>query len=120
MYTVRKSFSFCASHELEELEKGHPCMRVHGHNYEVTVECRAAEVNEDGFVLDYRKMEPAKKLFDEAFDHRHLNDFIIFQPSAENLAKHFFNLLENHIPNLFAIEVSETPKSTARYQPRNY
>ncbi len=120
MFTVRKSFEFCASHELKGLEKGHPCMQIHGHNYEVIIECRSSYVNENGFVLDYRKMEPAKKMFDAAFDHRHLNDFLSFQPSAENLAKHFFTLLEKHIPNLFAVEVCETPKTSARYQPKHY
>ncbi len=90
MYKVSKEFDFCASHCLKGLEKNHPCMRTHGHNYKVIIEMESEELNDNGFVLDYRDMEPIKKFFNDGFDHKHLNDFLPFQPSAENIARHIY------------------------------
>ena len=117
MYTIRKEFNFSASHQLEGLQpEDHPCMRVHGHNYVVTVEMRSPFLNPQDFVLDYREMEPIKKYLDSTFDHRHLNDVMIPQPSAENIARVIFDYCKTRYPMLFAVEVSETPKTTARYE----
>jgi len=115
MYTITKEFNFSASHALEDLEPGHPCMRVHGHNYKVTIELKSQSLNDDGFVCDYRKFEPIKQLLDKGFDHKHLNDFLDFQPSAENIAQHLFDLIAPHFPLLSAVIVSETDKTFARY-----
>lgn len=118
MYSVRKEFAFSASHCLEGLPDGHPCSRTHGHNYVVTVELTSAKLNPTGFVVDYRALEPIKKYIDSKLDHQHLNYVLPFNPTAENLAKHIFNCFEKQFPQLFAVEVSETPKTVARYTPQ--
>ena len=51
MYIITKEFAFSASHQLTHLVDGHPCARVHGHNYIIVVELSAEELNEQGFVL---------------------------------------------------------------------
>ena len=116
MFKISKEFEFCASHSLINLEEGHSCMRIHGHNYKVIIELQAEKLNKDGFVCDYRKFDPIKKMLDEQFDHRHLNDFLAFQPSAENIAKHIFEIVAVTFPQLQAVIVSETPKTFARYE----
>lgn len=117
MYTIRKEFHFSASHELEGLSINHPCSRVHGHNYVVTVELKSSKVNEVGFVKDYRALDPIKQFIDDALDHKHLNDFLPFNPTAENIAKHLYDLFKGNNPELSAVEVSETPKTFCRYEP---
>jgi 6-pyruvoyltetrahydropterin/6-carboxytetrahydropterin synthase len=116
MYIIRKEFAFSASHCLDHLPDTHPCSRIHGHNYVVTVELRSKTLNENFFVKDYRKLDPIKYYLDDNFDHRHLNDILIIQPTAELLAEHLFVIFRQSIPELFAIEVSETPKTSARYE----
>jgi 6-pyruvoyltetrahydropterin/6-carboxytetrahydropterin synthase len=118
MFIIRKEFSFCAAHKLEHLPEGHPCTQLHGHNYIVTVELRAKrkrDLNEAGFVQDYRGLDPIKKFIDEALDHKYLNDFLPCNPSAELIAEHLYNLWKEQFPKLWAVEVSETPKTVARY-----
>jgi 6-pyruvoyltetrahydropterin/6-carboxytetrahydropterin synthase len=121
MYTIAKEFTFSASHELRGLPDGHPCSRTHGHNYVVTVELKARTLDGTGFVFDYRKLDPIKKFIDSKLDHQHLNNAIPFNPTAENIAKFLFDycveLLEDSSPDVFmsAVSVSETPKTTARY-----
>lgn len=117
MFRIRKEFHFSASHCLNGLPKEHPCSNMHGHNYVVTVELSTGELNEVGFVTDYRALEPIKKYIDETLDHKHLNDIMMYNPTAENIAFHLFSLFMCEFPQISAIEVSETPKTTARYEP---
>jgi 6-pyruvoyltetrahydropterin/6-carboxytetrahydropterin synthase len=116
MFIIRKEFSFSASHCLDHLPTEHPCSRVHGHNYVVTVELRSQTLNKSYFVKDYRELDIVKNYLDLHFDHKHLNDYLIFTPTAELLASYLFESFIDDIPELYAIEVSETPKTNARYE----
>lgn len=119
MYTIRKEFHFSASHILRGLPEDHPCSRLHGHNYIVTVELMALNLDSVGFVTDYRALEPMKKWLDDHFDHKHLNDEMPLNPTAERMAKFLYELWIDQFPQLYAVEIRETPKTSARYEP-NY
>lgn len=116
MYKISKQFTFSASHILERLPQEHPCARMHGHNYVVTVHLKSQELNETGFVKDYRELSYIKEYLDNNFDHRHLNDILEFNPTAEHIAKYLYDIFKPELPELYAIEVSETPKTTAIYE----
>lgn len=116
MYKISKQFSFSASHILEGLPQEHPCSRLHGHNYVITVHLKAERLNGVGFVKDYRELDNVKKYIDETLDHRHLNDLFPFNPTAENIAKYLYDVFKKDIPEIYAVEVSETPKTTAIYE----
>ncbi len=116
MYKISKQFAFSASHILEGLPQEHPCARMHGHNYIVTVHLKAAKLNSIGFVKDYRELGIVKEYIDNNLDHRYLNDIFTFNPTAENIAKALFDKFASQIPELYAVEVSETPKTTAIYE----
>jgi 6-pyruvoyltetrahydropterin/6-carboxytetrahydropterin synthase len=116
MYKISKQFSFSASHILKGVPEGHPCARLHGHNYVVTVHLKAKELDETGFVKDYRALQFIKEYIDNNFDHRHLNDILPFNPTAENIARHIFDLFKGEIKELYAVEISETPKTSAIYE----
>ncbi len=117
MYKISKEFSFSASHALLGLPVDHPCTRLHGHNYVVTIHLRSEKLNENGFVIDYHDLKPIKKYIDNTLDHRHLNDIMSpLNSSAENLAKMLYDTFKSDFPELYAVEVSETPKTTAIYQ----
>jgi 6-pyruvoyltetrahydropterin/6-carboxytetrahydropterin synthase len=133
MYTISKEFHFSASHVLHGLEDGHPCGRLHGHNYVIIVELQSQSLNETGFVKDYRELDPIKKFIDEELDHKHLNDILdpfliegrdrvlpLFpgNPSAENMARALFHVFQYLVPDvkISAVTVKETPKTAARYE----
>lgn len=120
MFKITKQFDFCASHQLDGLPATHPCSRLHGHNYEVVVELQDAELNETGFVKDYRELDVIKLYIDKELDHRHLNDILPFNPTAENIAKHLFALFQNLLPQVTSVTVKETPKTAAKYEPIRY
>ena len=117
MYRISKEFHFSASHILYGLKEGHPCLRMHGHNYVVTFCFRSEQLNEVGFVVDYRDLDTIKVFIDEVLDHRHLNDVIPgVNPSAENIAKYLFDRFYVQFPTLYKVKVSETPKTKAIYE----
>ena len=59
-----------------------------------------------------------KEYIDNVLDHRHLNDIMSpLNSSAENLAKMLYDIFKPDFPQLYAVEVSETPKTTAIYEP---
>ncbi len=117
MYKISKQFIFSASHQLNHLPSGHPCAELHGHNYVITVHLRSEKLNEYGFVRDYRELEPLKKFIDEQLDHKHLNEVMSLPPTAENIARFIYERFFPVFPELYAVEVSETPKTRAIYEP---
>lgn len=118
MYKISKQFSFSAAHSLKGLPDDHPCSRLHGHNYVVTVHLRSPQLTETGFVRDYTGLKPVKEYIDTHLDHRNLDDMMApLNSSAENLAKMLYDTFKPQFPELYAVEVSETPKTSAIYEP---
>jgi 6-pyruvoyltetrahydropterin/6-carboxytetrahydropterin synthase len=117
MFTIRKEFHFSASHQLVGLASDHPCTRLHGHNYVITVELEASKLNKVGFVTDYRDLQPMKDYIDSVLDHHHLNDIFPFNPTAELIAKALYTQFKKAFPQISAVECKETDKTSARYTP---
>ena len=117
MFIISKEFNFSASHQLKGLPLEHPCGRLHGHNYTVKFTFSSGKLDETGFVVDYRKLDTLKTWIDETFDHRHLNECVRFNPTAELLARHFFDEASVIFPQLRWVEVRETERTAAIYDP---
>ena len=81
------------------------------------VELTASELNQHGFVRDYLELDAFKNYLNDEIDHRHLNDvFDDERTTAEHLAKIFFDWCVSRWPEVTAVNVSETPKSSAEYR----
>lgn len=108
---IGKTYGFSAAHHLPKVENGHPCKRVHGHNYKIDVEVRG-DTMPNGFCLGmdfYRLDKYVKPLIDE-LDHQNLNDFIE-NPTAENIAQWFIDKLSPTC--VYSVKVWETDKCWA-------
>jgi len=120
MWTISKEFKFDASHQLEGMPAEHPCGRLHGHSYTVIIELASPELDSHGFVLDYGELSVIKQYIDEHLDHRHLNDVLHMNPTAELIAIHLYEEFILDYPQLKSISVKETEKTIARYEPANH
>jgi 6-pyruvoyltetrahydropterin/6-carboxytetrahydropterin synthase len=117
MYTITKEFHFSASHQLNGLKEGHQCSRVHGHNYIVKIELRGNTLQKEAqFLQDYGDLKSIKDWIEDNLEHRHLNDLLPGNPTAENIAFWVYHRWKKEFPLLSAVEVSETPKTNARYE----
>jgi 6-pyruvoyltetrahydropterin/6-carboxytetrahydropterin synthase len=123
MYEVTVERSFAAGHYLRNY-KG-KCENPHGHNYKVQVTLRGAELDKAGLLLDFKDVKDVMKSVIERLDHQMLNDIDPFRelnPSAENIAKYFYDQANGHLKSLTNGRVSvkdvtvwETDMTMARY-----
>jgi len=132
VFLTRKEH-FCASHRLfnpkfseeENLGIYGKCAypNGHGHNYEIEVTVSGEPDPETGMIMDLKKIaDIIDEEILEKVDHRHLNFDVPFLkgiiPTAENLAKVFWEILESRITagKLFSVKVYETPNNFAEYR----
>ena len=108
MYYIQKTLDVSASHHLT-LTYESKCTRVHGHNWKITVFCKARELDENGMVADFAHI---KELIQDKLDHRELNEVLSFNPTAENSARWIVDL----IPTCYKASVQETEGNIAIYE----
>jgi len=124
MFEIAVEESFAAGHALRGYRG--KCENVHGHNYKVRVVLAGEKLDAAGLLYDFVEL---KKRIDEvirALDHKFLNDlepFTTLNPSAENIAKYFYDELARRLaasPNgarVREVTVFETETTTATYRP---
>lgn len=108
MYSVKKRMEIAAAHSLH-LSYQSKCEALHGHNWIVTIYCRAKELNEDGMVADFTRI---KETIASRIDHRNLNEVFSFNPTAENIAR----WICDQLPSCYKVEVQESENNTAVYE----
>jgi 6-pyruvoyltetrahydropterin/6-carboxytetrahydropterin synthase len=92
MYEVTVEDDFAAGHYLRNY-KG-KCENPHGHNYKVRVTLAGANLDDAGLLLDFKDLKSVMKHVIDYLDHQMINDlepFTKLNPSAENLAKYFYD-----------------------------
>ena len=91
MYEVQVEAGFSSGHYLRNY-RGR-CENPHGHNYKVRVTLAGAELDQTGLLLDFKMLKHVMRPVIDRIDHQMLNDiepWITINPSAENLARYFF------------------------------
>lgn len=124
------------------------CKHLHGHNYRIVItvdDNLITEGSSEGMVIDFSDLKRAMmEVLDAPYDHAFViwekdpraqllqqahdlwhNDYdkfhqVPFVPTAENLAKHWFDLMKVELRDkynirLYQIDVWETPTSCAMY-----
>jgi 6-pyruvoyltetrahydropterin/6-carboxytetrahydropterin synthase len=124
MFEVSVEETFAAGHALRGY-KG-KCENVHGHNYKVRLTLEGESLDSIGLLYDFVHVKQVLKAVIESLDHRFLNDFPPFDtvnPSAENLAKYFYEQAVKHLPaaangaRIRGVTVWETDVTAASYRP---
>ena len=120
-FELNKDINFSAAHFIPN-EKAGVCSRVHGHTYFANVTIGGNELDETGFLVNFRDI---KSIINDTFDHRLMNDLEAFQntpPSTENVAKLIFEKIEAHLdtlshgPKVLQVHLRETPTSYVLYR----
>lgn len=91
MYEVTVESGFSSGHFLRNYRG--KCENPHGHNYKVRVTLAGLELDEAGLLLDFKLLKQVMRPVIDRIDHQMLNDlepFTRINPSAENLARFFY------------------------------
>ena len=124
MFEVSVEHTFAAGHALRNY-KG-KCENVHGHNYRIQVVVRGEELDATGMLADFVELKRLLRDICEPMDHVFLNDlepFKIVNPSAENVAKYFYDEVTRQLKDLppearvTDVILWETDTSRAQYRP---
>lgn len=145
VFTIRKTFKFECAHRLVS-SWSKKCQQIHGHSYKLELFLQSDKLNEDGMVIDFGQI---KQLFQEEleiFDHQlvlseedpmlhfmpieiEIDGVVLvpFNPTAENMAKYFFDKLTElfyaneeirHI-KIKSVRIHETETGWAEYGSAN-
>ncbi len=130
-YQIIKKISFCYGHRL----LGHQgkCKNLHGHNATLEIVLQNNQLNPLGMVVDFADVKKIMKNYiDEKIDHKMIlfkedpyleilqkqNEpvFVMEQnPTAENLAKHLFEIAKKNGLPVIEVRLFETETSIASY-----
>ena len=123
MFEVTVEAGFSSGHYLRNYQG--KCENPHGHNYRVLVTLAGAELDPTGLLLDFKILKTLLRPVVDYLDHQMINDlppFTELNPSAENLARYFFQQTSLQLQELTAGRVHvkdctlfETDTSFARY-----
>jgi 6-pyruvoyltetrahydropterin/6-carboxytetrahydropterin synthase len=133
MVFVTRRATFSASHRLynpqlsekENADLFDKCANTngHGHNYVLEVTVAGVPGKKTGYVIDLKNLKRIlQREILEKVDHKHLNHDVDFLrgiiPTAENIVKSFWNILEPKITEgkLYSIRLQETENNTVEYR----
>jgi 6-pyruvoyltetrahydropterin/6-carboxytetrahydropterin synthase len=123
MFEVTVQDTFSSGHYLRDYYG--KCENPHGHNYRVVVTLVGEQLEPNGLLLDFKLLKRILQPTIQYLDHNMINDlepFTSVNPSAENLAKYFFDRTSTELREMTAGRVRvkdciiwETDTSFARY-----
>lgn len=123
MYEVTVETTFSSGHYLRNYHGR--CENPHGHNYRVLVTLAGEELDQTGLLLDFKELKQLLRPIVEYLDHQMVNElepFTSLNPSAENLARYFFDRTDEIILQItkgrvrvLKSTVFETDSSAATY-----
>ncbi len=116
MYSLIVKESFDAAHFLENYTG--KCAKIHGHTWHVEVELLGKDLDKTGMLIDFGEVK--KRIRGLLPDHEFLNDILPINPTAENLARYFFEKFrdefrEKHV-KVKSVTIWESLSCGCRYE----
>ena len=137
MYSVRTEGSFDAAHFLKDYDG--KCSNIHGHRWKVAAKAASPDLNSSGqtrgMIMDFGEFKSILRELVQTFDHTLIVEKdslkestmaalqdegfsvteVPFRPTAEELARYFFEALRQRSCPVCEVAVYETPVNCAIY-----
>lgn len=123
MFEVSVEDTFASGHYLRGYRG--KCEKPHGHNYKVRITLEGEQLDHIGLLLDFRELKAAMNDVIDRLDHEMINEiepFTTVNPSAENMAKYFYDELNTSLGKstngrvrVKLVKLWETDTTTATY-----
>lgn len=138
MYILKTSASFDSAHFLADYNG--KCANLHGHHWVIEIEVGREllqyEGEKRGMVIDFGDLKKEVRSVADSFDHAFIYEEnslrpgtvkaldnegfrqipVPFRPTAENFAKHFYDILRDKGIPVLRSTVYETPDNCASYE----
>src|ERR1700744_6059480 len=98
MFEITVQAGFSSGHYLRNYHG--KCENPHGHNYRVLVTLAGEQLDDSGLLLDFKLLKNVLRPTVDFLDHPMINDlepFTTLNPSAENLARFFFDRVAGEV-----------------------
>ena len=116
MYQVSVEEEFAAGHALRGYRG--KCENPHGHNYKIRITVEGKALNKIGLLIDFVELKAAMHETSKTLDHVFMNDVEPFKtanPSAENIAKFFFEEVSGAVAESTRKNASGWPQDAIPY-----
>ncbi len=138
MYFLKTSAAFDSAHFLAGYDG--KCANIHGHRWNIEVILCGEQLETDGakrgMLIDFGDAKAAVMALADSYDHALIYEKgtlqadteaalkrdgfymieVLFRPTAENFAKHFYEILSAEGLPLKSVAVYETPQNCAVYE----
>ena len=138
MYRLKVKAAFDSAHFLSGYNG--KCANIHGHRWTVEVEIKGDGLQQTGekkgMLIDFGDLKKTVKELADSFDHALIYESgslrentlaalidenfrlieVSFRPTAENFAKHFYDILSGQELEISSVTVYETPDNCAVYE----
>lgn len=114
MYYISKRLEIAGAHHLK-LPYESKCSNIHGHNWIVTIYCKAEKLTDYGMIVDFKTVKTA--IMDK-LDHKFINEQVDFNPTAENMAKWICDEVDKicEVGSCYKVSVQESEGNIAIYE----
>ncbi len=118
-FELKQHFQIESARFLPNLEKSHPCARIHGHSFKITLTLVGDLDPVIGWVIDYNEIQARMKPILSLIDHTTLNEVSgLENPTSELLAKWIYEKSITALPMIVQISVAETAATECSYPAR--
>jgi 6-pyruvoyltetrahydropterin/6-carboxytetrahydropterin synthase len=113
---LKQHFHIESARYLPNLPKTHPCSKMHGHSFKISLsiidKCNAKL----GWVIDYNDITKIVSPILNEIDHKVLNEVKgLENPTTEILCVWLFNRIKSALPQISRITIAETNQSECSY-----
>lgn len=115
-FEIKVQYRIEAARKLSYLPENHPCARLHGHSFLITLLFFGPWNPELAWMRDYHDIEQVVRPILNTLDHHYLNDVPgLEKPTSESLCVYLFEKIKILIPELQKISIAETPTTECSY-----
>lgn len=101
----------------------HKCGKIHGHTYHLTATFEGKKNISNGMVVGFATLKRmVTKYVVKVLDHKHLNELVAWDPTAENIAVWIYNVLKTRLEQegmknvkIVSVELWETESCGVTY-----
>lgn len=115
-FEMKVQYRIESARHLPQLPESHPCRRLHGHSFVITLTLFGPWKPNMGWMYDYHELDQIVKPILTVLDHNVLNNIPgLSNPTSEMIAVYLYENIKPVLSELQKVTVAETPTTECTY-----